>query len=311
MNRGDTMAEKIGEVILNYDYYSGEDYYSDGEIEDRLLQIVKENDSFEQIISEEKSWPILYHFSALRGNIVDWIDIRKTDTVLEIGAGCGAISGTLCRKAGKVIANDLSKKRCLINAYRNKEYRNLEIYVGNFNEVSKNLNQKFDYITLIGVFEYAESYMDSENEYLDFLCMIEKLLKPNGKIIIAIENRLGLKYWAGCKEDHVGKYFEGLEGYSDTKGVHTFSKAELIKMFKSRNLSYEFYYPYPDYKLPTNIYSDDYLPNKGELMNNLRNFDSSRYVLFDETKVFDSLLESNLFPEFSNSYLVVLEKEGS
>ncbi len=48
-------------------------------------------------------------------------------------------------------------------------------------------------------------------------CMA-KHLAPGGKIVIAIENRLGLKYWAGCAEDHVGKYFEGLEGYHNTKG---------------------------------------------------------------------------------------------
>ena len=30
--------------------------------------------------------------------------------------------------------------------------------------------------------------------------------------------------------------------------------------------------------------------------------------LFDETKVFDTLLESDMFTEFSNSFLVVLEK---
>ena len=56
-----------------------------------------------------------------------------------------------------------------------------------------------------------------------------KHLAPGGKIVIAIENRLGLKYWAGCAEDHVGKYFEGLEGYHNTKGVRTYSKKERIR----------------------------------------------------------------------------------
>lgn len=33
--------EHIGKVTMNYDYYSGKDLYSDGDIEDTLLEIVK------------------------------------------------------------------------------------------------------------------------------------------------------------------------------------------------------------------------------------------------------------------------------
>ena len=45
---------------------------------------------------------------------------------------------------------------------------------------------------------------------------------------------------------------------------------------------YHFYYPYPDYKFPTTIFSDKHLPKKGELSNNLRNYDMDRMLLFDE-----------------------------
>ena len=66
----------------------------------------------------------------------------------------------------------------------------------------------------------------------------------------------------------------------------------------------EFYYPYPDYKFATTIYSEKYLPQKGELSNNLRNFDRERYQFFDERRVFDTLIEEGLFEEFSNSFLI-------
>lgn len=68
-----------------------------------------------------------------------------------------------------------------------------------------------NYITLIGVFEYGEAYIQSETPYVDFLKIIATHLKPDGKIVLAIENRLGLKYWAGCTENHFGTLFEGLE----------------------------------------------------------------------------------------------------
>jgi 2-polyprenyl-3-methyl-5-hydroxy-6-metoxy-1,4-benzoquinol methylase len=228
------MNEKVGNVILNYANYSGLDLYSDGDVEDELLYIVKNHveEEFNNIIAKSNRWAIMYHLSHLRANIIDWMPINKGETVLEIGSGCGAITGKLANKAKKVTCIELSKKRSLINAYRNKEQDNIEILVGNFEDVEKNLEEKYDYITLIGVFEYGESYIANEEPYETFLKTINKHLKHNGKIIIAIENKLGLKYWAGCKEDHVDRYFEGIEDYPNTNGVRTFSKKELEQIIK-------------------------------------------------------------------------------
>ena len=74
----------------------------------------------------------------------------------------------LQKKAGRVVANDLSKMRSSINAWKNKEAENLEIVVGNFNTVSDNLTETFDYVTLIGVFEYAKTYIQEEEPYRVF-----------------------------------------------------------------------------------------------------------------------------------------------
>ena len=199
------MKETIGNVLLNLDYYDGEDAYSDGSIEDRLLEIVKTTpkEDYQKVILTEKSWPIFYHLSPERENILDWYEWKDDASVFEVGAGCGAISGVLCRNAKRVVANDLSKRRSTINAYKNQDASNLEIMVGNFNVVAEKMEERFDYVTLIGVLEYAKSYIGKDNPYPEYLEKINRLLKPGGKILIAIENRLGLKYFAGCREDHV------------------------------------------------------------------------------------------------------------
>ena len=38
------MTEKIGNVVLDMTYYPGEDHYSDGDIEDELLQVAMEHE---------------------------------------------------------------------------------------------------------------------------------------------------------------------------------------------------------------------------------------------------------------------------
>ncbi len=308
------MSECVGNVKLNYDFYSGADLYSDGKVEDELLSIVTsyEEEKYNEIIAREKRWPILYHLSHIRQNIIEWYPFNGTERVLEIGAGCGAITGALATKCNSVTCVELSKKRSLINANRNKKYSNIDIIVGNFQDIEPKLPENYDYITLIGVLEYAASYIsNAEDSYKEFINIIKKHLKPEGKLIVAIENKYGLKYWAGCKEDHVSAYFEGIEGYTHTKSVRTFSKKGLDNLFTACGMKVEqFYYPYPDYKLPLEIYSDEYLPKQGELNNNHINLDNERILSFDEAKVYDSLIEDGMYTEFANSYLLVVGKEA-
>lgn len=58
------------------------------------------------------------------------------------------------------MANDLSKRRSTINAYKNQDASNLEIMVGNFNVVAEKMEERFDYVTLIGVLEYAKAILE-------------------------------------------------------------------------------------------------------------------------------------------------------
>lgn len=296
----------VGAVSLNLSYYSGNDSYSDGPIEDELLDIVKRGD-IERVLRQDNRWPILYHLSPARENLLEWYDFKSNGSILEIGAGCGALTGLLCRKAGRVVAVELSKRRAEINAYRHKQHSNLEIIVGNMNEIE--FNTKFDYITLIGVLEYAGGFTPTQSPYQDFICTIKQHLEEDGKLIVAIENRLGLKYWAGAGEDHTNKTFQSLEGYLDEQRVRTFSKLELENLLKEAGFSnISFYYPFPDYKLPTSIYSDRYLPHEGQLSIISQNFDTERIVLFNEKRVFNGLVKNGLADNFSNSFLVICQQ---
>lgn len=302
-------TEKIGNITLDLTYYPGEDFYCDGAVEDELLEIVKKYKpaEFQYVIEQEANWPVLYHLSPLRANIMEWFPVKEGSKVLEIGSGCGAITGALSRKAGGLTCIDLSKKRSMINAYRNQDKENICIKVGNFQDIEPHLDTDYDLICLIGVFEYAKGYIGNESPYTEFLKTIMKHVKPNGQVVIAIENRLGLKYFAGCREDHLGDFCSGIEDYPEGGVVRTFSRPGLEQIFKACDVeNYHFYYPYPDYKFANTIFSDKRLPMLGELTSNLRNFDRSRLLLFDEKNAFDSMIRDGEFPLFSNSYFVVI-----
>lgn len=296
------MQETVGKVKINYEFYTGEDLYSDGDIENIILDMVKEDDSYRYTDKRFDNWAVLYHLSRQRENIVAPMDIKASDDVLEIGAGMGAVTGALAEKARKVTCIDLSKRRSLVNAYRHKDMDNIELIVGNFNDVK--LSEKYDIITLIGVLEYAGYYVDSLTADEDFLNKIKDMLAPEGKLYIAIENRLGMKYFAGYNEDHLAKPFVGIEGYGNSK-IKTYTYSELCKLLtKCGYKQIEFAFPFPDYKLPQVIYDEESLIKAEVDFSERYNFDAMATETFNQLTALKSLQGCEEIKYFANSFLV-------
>lgn len=296
------MKEMVGNVVLDYSFYTGKDRYTDGEIEDVILDAYR-NGTSDRLLRTSDQWAILYHLSDIRENLLEWYPFDQNGSLLEVGSGCGALTGLFSKRVKKVTCIELSEKRSLINAERNRERENIEIKIGNFEDIR--LDEKFDYITLIGVWEYAGHYIGGKTPYLDMLKKLKQYLKENGKLIIAIENKMGLKYWNGAPEDHTGNIYDSLNDYIDAENVRTFSKVEMENMLAQAGWNcWKFYYPMPDYKLPEAIYTDDKLPEPGELRNYRKDYNASRIYNFYDAVVSDQLCADKMIDYFANSFLV-------
>jgi hypothetical protein len=153
--------------------------------------------------------------------------------------------------------------------------------------------------------------MNAPDPFTCFLRALHDLLKVGGKIYIAIENRLGLKYLAGHPEDHLGKPYIGIEGYvTNKKGAKTFSKSELELLLKDAGFgNLYFYYPFPDYKLPKYVYSDEYLPKISDEFPGNAVYDIDTLRSFHEQNVFNTLKNCEEYKFLSNSFLVEAVKE--
>lgn len=291
---------------INLNFYKGKDSYSDGDIENDILDIVRNNTDFTDILRKDDRWAVLYHLTPLRRNLLEWYDFDKNADLLEIGAGCGALTNLFCEKVKHVTAVELSKRRAEIISNVTKDKNNLEIIVGNLNDIV--FDKKFDYITLIGVLEYAGRFTKTEDPFKDFLLQIKKSLKPGGVLIIAIENKFGLKYWSGAREDHSGRFFDSIENYPENTGVETFGKYELEELIKESGfINSEFYYPMPDYKIPKQIFSDEHTPSVGQLVDVSPNYDNNRLSLFNEKFAMNNIILNKKFDFFANSFLVFCE----
>lgn len=293
---------------LNLKYYNNVDSYSDGDVEIDLLNFAKDGLDVTQIPKNQRSYACAYHLSAMRENIINWYPLKKTDKVLEIGAGCGGITGALCREAGSVVSVELSKRRAEINYERHKDCDNLEIMVGNLNDME--FQAEFDYVVLIGVFEYAMSFTKGKQPYHSFLKKMKGFVKPGGRILMAIENRLGAKYFAGAYEDHTDSFFLGLNQYEGNEDVRTFTRSELTAIFHECGMDQlKFYYPYPDYKFPSEIYTDATI-NSSSFGREYMNLYPTRYSLYQEEHVIDAMVREQVMEHFANSFLVEAAVDG-
>ena len=293
----------------------GEFSYSDGvEVEERLLRIVSnatDRSTFSQELAQHIcDWPTEYYFSRSRHCLVRPLELHSSDKVLELGCGCGAITRYLGEIGAQVVAVEGSLARARIAAERCRDFPNVRVVVDDL--LSFATDERFDCILLIGVLEYAALFSEREKPFEHYLQAVSRFLAPGGRVVIAIENKLGLKYFNGCGEDHVGVPFFGVQDLYGPGTARTFGRQELIALLSASGLSrLRFYYPFPDYKLPTVVLSENALTDPGfdtvDLLArcHARDYTGSPYRGFDEALAFSVLHANGLVADLSNSFLVV------
>ncbi|WP_051323684.1 class I SAM-dependent methyltransferase [Candidatus Solirubrobacter pratensis] len=211
-----------------------------------------------ELAALERDWPSQYHLTPLRTTLFDAFGFAAGDArVLELGAGLGAITRWLGEHCGEVHAVEGDLARAHVARARTADLDNVTIYSGNYSQLDE--REAFDVVTLIGVLEYSHLYHpehkhDPEAAALANLRVARRALKPDGVLVLAIENRLGLKYIAGAREDHTGRRYESLHGYPDPTVPVTWSRRDLERLVREAGFeASELYLPFPDYKLATTI----------------------------------------------------------
>jgi SAM-dependent methyltransferase len=241
--------------------------------------------------------------------------IYKNARVLEIGAGCGAITRYLGESGAQVLALEGSPRRAAIARSRTRDLDNVTVLAEKFDQF--NCTEKFDVVTLIGVLEYANLFTPGDNPALSMLERVRQLLKPEGKLIIAIENQLGLKYFAGAPEDHLGQPMIGIEGRYRKDQPQTYGRKKLQSLLSDAKFSNaSFLAPFPDYKLPVSIITESGFAAK--------NFDASALVWqgvkrdpqlpsrtnFSLELAWPQLFENELALDVSNSFLIIASENA-
>lgn len=203
-------------------------------------------------------------------------------------------------------------KENLFNWYNFKENSDILDFGGNIAnyihgqkiDTKPEENKKYDYVILVGALEKAGK---QEN-----LAKAISFLKPDGKLLIAENNKFGIKNWNG-KRDLTGSldYREITRKYNSNE-VGMLAKHDLKEMLDNEGVSnYKFYYLFPDYNLPNLIITDEYTLTEEDISRNFEAYEEGELVNFNENLALAEILKED--PKqakfFANSFLVEASKE--
>lgn len=284
--------------------------FSDGDTQENYLRSVFEDlEPGADASGYIRDWSSEYHLSPLRSNLLRGVEIRPEDTVLEVGCGCGAITEYLGQCGARVTALEGSVRRARITASRCRHLERVRVVQGEFGKTE--FKDRFSIVTLIGVLEYAPVYFGAD-PVQQCLAKAQSVLAEDGLLLVAIENRLGLKYFNGCTEDHTNRHWDSIHDAYHRHGPQTWGRSELRKSLEEAGFGHvDFIYPFPDYKLPQALIYPRALEQPGfDHGAVVGQYESRDYVhpyrhLFSERLAWRQLARNGLLGELANSFLVL------
>ena len=238
-----------------------------------IIEKIKNGTPWKQAVKEkfEANNPWLYDIvtSPKRTKFLDEFIKPNNLHILDIGAGWGQFTLPLA-KQNKICSLEPTPERLdFITAAADQENVSKNISFIGADYLDIKFENKFDLVLSIGVLEWVGAFRsgkEPEDLQLDFLKKIKSELKEDGKLIIGIENRLGLKYLMGAPDDHNGSrnitiYEKELAKriYKDKTGSELLSLTYSISEYEKilTNVGFEnikCYTANPDYKLPEEIF---------------------------------------------------------
>lgn len=165
--------------------------------------------------------------------------------------------------------------------------------------------EKYDYIILLCLcFEGKKA-----ESLLKKLC---HCLRQDGKLLLAADNRFGIRYFCGDKDPYTGHVLDGIDHYAKVneqrrEGLsgRAYSKAELQTILDGAGFQKcRFYSVMPALERPQLVMAEGYIPNELLDIRIFPQYNSPQTVFLEEEKLYDDLLQNGLFHTMANGFLV-------
>lgn len=282
----------------------------------------------EKKVKQRDSWLAKIILDNNRNKFLDLIpESQNNYLALDVGAGLGQHTIDIAKKC-KVCCIEPSPERFeFIKQITEQENCSRNCYFINTQLENLNIEEVFDYAVCIGVLEWVGKYKSGEkpiDTQLSFLKKIKYSLKSNKPLIVGIENRIGLKYLLGSKDDHIGIPYTTCCEYDDANEIWESRGEETLKVathdFEQYMVLFNeagfnditFYAAFPDYKIPRNIvqcYPKDEMTEYFETNEFIEEHEGNDGSIFTRNKVLESLYNTlarlKIAKYFVPSYFII------
>ncbi len=162
-----------------------------------------------------------------------------------------------------------------------------------------------DFVIAVDVLEYAQNATE-------VLRCARSFLKPDGKLVLAADNRLGIRYFCGDQDAFTGKNYDSIENYrhlqpweyKDMTG-RAYSRAEIIRCLENAGFSrHRFFSVFPRISNPQILLAEDYKPNEALDIRVFPEYNNPDTVFLLEEELYPALMENGLLYSMANGFFI-------
>jgi SAM-dependent methyltransferase len=281
----------------------------------RALETARDlSDMSDELAEAGALMPAAFDCARERGHLLRPLELDDAPRVLEVGAGCGAVTRSLAERCSLVDALEPNPLRARLAARRLADIDSARVLIGEIGDIPA--EPTYDLIVIVGVLEYVGGWR-GHDERVSFLRSLAARLRPGGHVVCAIENRFGTRYFAGQPDDHSGMLFQGVEDHPRPYPARTYARPELERLFTAADLRPTTFGVFPDYRLPRLVFADALLDSAARpLAWRVPSFPTPPHpsyrgaAVLDERRLWQGLASNGMGAQFPNSLLVVAAREG-
>lgn len=163
----------------------------------------------------------------------------------------------------------------------------------------------FDYVVSVALPERSE-------HPAHVFASLKKYLKPTGRMLLAMNNRMGIRYYIGDRDPYTNRNFDGVENYrraynkpQDPFLGRCYDEVELRTMLADCGFhKLNFYSVISDLTEASMLFRGDYLPKEDLATRITPRYEFPDTIFLEEEGLYGGLIGNGLFHKLANAYLI-------